>query len=176
MLGVGVGVDQADAQRFDTLLSQLPQLHPHVIFVQWRDDLAFAAYAPANLDGVFQCGQWFWLGPDDPSGQSAGHEGPGDLQHLPESIRGHQADAGTLAFEDRVGGHCGAVQHVTNLFEPNACQLTSVLDTAEHPDRLIGGGGRGLRTERLAAFLATVEDIELLLRLAHELFADKKTQ
>ena len=51
------------------------------------------------------------------------------------------------------------MQHVADLLEPDACQLASVLDTAEHPDRLIGGGGRGLRAERLAAFLIYQQNV-----------------
>ena len=98
-----------------------------------------------RLDGVLQVGQRLRLRPDDPAGQAARDEGPGDLQHLAEAAGHHQPDPGALALQDRVRRDRGAVQHVRDLgrarsrrpHRPSRCRRST-------PTRLVLRRGRGL--------------------------------
>jgi hypothetical protein len=94
-----------------------------------------------------------------PAGQPAGHEGPGDLQHLPEALRGDQADGGALALEDRVGGHGRAVQHRRDVGQLDARLGARLADAGEHADRLVGRGGGGLGPPGAAAALLDQQDV-----------------
>ena len=124
---------------------QLPQPAPGFVLVERGDHGAVAGDPFRDLDGVLQRGQRFGFGPDDPAGQAARHERPGDLQHLPEALGGHQPDDGALALQDRVGADGGAVQHLRDLGVRDTGVLADLSDPAEHTDRLILRRGRGFR-------------------------------
>jgi hypothetical protein len=121
-----------------------PSWAAHVVLVELADDGAVAGRALGHLDGVLQRGQRLGLGPDDPAGQPARHEGPGDLQHLAEALRGDQADGGALALQDRVGRHRGAVQHLGDLAQLDPGFRADLADPGQHADGLVGRGGGGL--------------------------------
>ena len=109
---VGVGVDERDGERLDAQAGQAGQRGAGAVLVEGGHLGPVGTDASDDLDGVLQVGQRLGLRPDDPAGQAAGHEGPGDLQHLAEAVGGHQADPGPLALQDRVGRDSRAVQHL----------------------------------------------------------------
>jgi hypothetical protein len=140
---VGERVDKRDGQRLDPRVAQPPQLGPGGVLVELAHHRAVAGDPAGHLDGVLQRGQWLGLGPDDPAGQPAGDERPGDLQHLPEALGGDQPDGRALALQDRVGGHRRPVQDVRDGGPVDAGLLADLVDAVQHPDRLaVGGGGR----------------------------------
>jgi hypothetical protein len=63
-----------------------------------------------NLYRVLESGERLGLGPDDPTRQTARDERTRDLENLAEAVRGDEADASTLALEDRVGRDRRTVQ------------------------------------------------------------------
>ena len=157
--GVGEGVDQRDGQRLDAAAGQLLELGPDVGVVERADHRPVAGDPLVDLDGVLQVGQRLGLGPDDPAGQPAGHVGAGDLQDLPEALRGDQADGGALALEDRVGRDRGAVQHLGDLGQLDPRRGADLPDPVEDADRLVGGGRGGLGPPRAAAALLDQQDV-----------------
>jgi hypothetical protein len=112
---VEIAVHQGDGDRLDPLVLQPGQVAADFGLVERLVHLALGVDPAADLHGVFEQGQRRGLGPDDPGCQAAGHQGAGDLHHLPKAPGGHQADAGALAFQDGVGGHRGAVQEDLDL-------------------------------------------------------------
>src|SRR5262249_19412915 len=92
---------------------------------------------------VTQRGQRLRLGPDDPPGQAARHERPGDLQYLPEALGGDQPDLRALALQDRVGGHGRAVQQMGDLAALHPGLRADQVDAVPYPGRLVlRRGGR----------------------------------
>jgi hypothetical protein len=81
---VGEGVDHAHREGLDVPSRQAAQLPADVVLVELADHRPVAGDPLVDLHGVLQRGQRLGLGPDDPAGQPAGDERPGDLQDLPE--------------------------------------------------------------------------------------------
>jgi hypothetical protein len=79
--------------------------------------------------------------PDDPAGQPAGHERAGYLEHLPETLGGHQPDGRALALQDRVGGYRRPVQDVGDCGPVDAGLLADLVDAVQDPDGLVVGRG-----------------------------------
>ena len=131
----GVGVHQADGQRLDPPRLEVGQLLAQVVLVQLADHVAAGTGALLRFDGQLQRRQRLGLGPDDPACEDAGHEGAGDLQHLPVPFRGHDAHAGALPFQDGVGRDRGAVHHVGDRGRLDARVVAHPLDAVEHADR-----------------------------------------
>ena len=158
--GVGVGVDEADAQGLDAAAGQARAAGADVVLVELGDDRAVAGDAPPDLDGVLQGGERLGLGPDDPARQPAGDERPGDLQHLAEA-RGWS--------RGRPGRPCPRGWR----WSPPWCRAAprrpdvarcrrrrrSPLDAAQHPDGLVLGGRGGLGPPRRAGVLVDQQDV-----------------
>jgi len=143
VLVVGERVDQRHGQRLDPGRAQLPQAGPGRVLVQLAHDRAVAADPLGHLDRVLQRGQRLRLGPDDPPGQTARHERPGDLQYLPEALGGDQPDLRALALQDRVGGHGRAVQQVGDRAAVHPGLRADQVDAVPYPGRLVlRRGGR----------------------------------
>ena len=157
--GVGVGVDEADAQGLDAAAGQGPQLGADVVLVELGDHRAVTGDASPDLDGVLQRGEGLGLGPDDPARQAAGDERPRDLQHLAEPVGGHEADPGALALEDGVGRDRRPVEHVADRGALDARGGARLVDAAQHPHGLVLGRGGGLGAERRAGVLVDQQDV-----------------
>ena len=138
---------------------ELGKLLTQIVLVQPANDIAARAGALLRLDGELQRRQRLGLGPDDPAGEDAGHEGAGDLQHLPVPLGGHEADAGALPFQDGVGRDRGAVHHVGDRGRLDARVIAHPLDAVEHADRGILRGGRNLRAVGAAARFVDQQEI-----------------
>ena len=154
-----IGVHQADGQRLDPPRLEVAELLAQIVLVQLANDLAAGAGALLRLDSELQRRQRLGLGPDDPAGEDAGHEGAGDLQHLPVALRGDEADPGALALQDGVGGNRRAVHHVSDCGRLDAGVIAHPLDAAEHADRGIVRGGGHLRAEGAAARFVDQQEI-----------------
>ena len=159
VMAAGVGVHQADGQRLDPPRLEVAELLTQVVLFQLAHGLAARAGALVRLDGELQRRQRLGLGPYDPAGEDAGHEGAGDLKHLPVALRGHDADARALAFQDGVGGDRRAVHHVGDLGRLDAGVVAYPLDAVEHADRGVVRGGGHLRAEGAAARLVDQQQI-----------------
>ncbi len=159
MVAVGEAVDQRHAQRLDPGRLQRCELGADVVHVQGGDHAAVAGDPLVGLDGVLQRRQRFGLGPDDPAGQTAGDEGPGDLQDLPEALRGDESDPGALVLEDRVGRDGGAVQDLADVGQRDVSVAADALYAAQHALGLVGGGGGGLAAPRPSAVGVDEEDV-----------------
>ncbi|TCM50457.1 hypothetical protein EV648_102501 [Kribbella sp. VKM Ac-2568] len=159
VVGVRVGVDQADAQGLDPAPLKRPQLRPNVVLVELGDHVALSTDPAAHLDGVLERGERLGLGPDDPAGQAAGDERPRDLQDLSEAVGGDQSDPRALAFEDRVRGDRRTVEHLADLGHRDAGRGTRALDAPQYSDRLVLGGGRGLGPVRLPGVLVDQQNV-----------------
>jgi hypothetical protein len=157
--GVGEGVDQRDGEGLHAPAGQPLQLLPDVVLVERAHHRAVAGDPLVDLDGVLQVGQRLGFGPDDPAGQSAGHERACDLQHLPEAPGGEQPDGGALALEDGVGRNRGAVQHLGDLAHRDAGVGADLLDAVQHPDGLVGRRRRGLGPPGGPAALVDEQDV-----------------
>jgi hypothetical protein len=135
------------------------------VLVQLADDLAAGADPLGGLHCVLERGQRLRLWPDDPAGQAAGHEGPGDLQHLPVTVGDNQADAGALALEHRVGGDRRAVHEMADGGGVDGRRLAHLLEAGEHADRRVGRRGGRLGPVGLAGVL--VDEQQVRERAAH---------
>ena len=155
----GIGVHQANGQRFDPARLELGKLLTQIVFVQPAYHIAARAGALLGLDGELQRRQRFGLGPDDPAGEDAGHEGTGDLQHLPVALGGHETDAGALPFQDGVGRDRGAVHHVGDRGRLDARVIAHSLDAIEHANRGILRSGRHFRAIGAAARFVDQQEI-----------------
>jgi hypothetical protein len=71
---------------------------------------------------------------------------PADLDHVPESLGGHQRRAGPAALEQRVGGHRGAVREAGHGPDGGLDEL----ERGHHPERLVPRGGRHLGRDQPA--------------------------
>jgi len=137
-----VRVDQADGERLDAALHELPDDPLDLLLVDGHHGLAAGAHALDGLDGVGEQRRRIGLDHDDPAGQGARRLRAGQVQDLLEALRGDQADAGALALEDRVGGHGGAVHDVAELGRADARRLADLGHADEHA---LGGVARRRR-------------------------------
>ena len=155
--GVREGVDERDRQCVDP--GQCGELGANVGLVQLPDQRAVRGDALVDLDGVLQRGERLRLRPDDPAGEPTRHVGAGDLQHLPEALRGDEPDGGALPLKDRVGGDRRAVQHLRDVRQGDARLLAHPGDTGAYPDGLVRRGRRGLRPPGAPADLLDEEHV-----------------
>ena len=156
---VGEGVDQADAQRLDALVPAALELGAGLRLVELGDDLAVAADPPDHLDGVLQRRERLGLGPDDPAGEAAGHEGPRDLQHLPEPsvvTRPTRAPLPSRIALVATVVPC-STSPMSSRLTPAAAQTR--LDAAQHADRLVLGRGGRLGAMGRARRLVDEQDV-----------------
>ena len=108
--GIGVGVQKADGDGFDAFLAQLAGYLAQGVFVE-RCKLCAAgvealghaktAVARHERPGFFKL-----------QVVEGGANLAGDLQHVAEALGGDKAGRRDLAFDDGVGGDCGAVDDV----------------------------------------------------------------
>ena len=113
VLRVGVGVKQADGNRFHPLLCQAASHPRHGRFIQGSD------HPPPGIQAL-----------GDPETEVTGHQRPGflelevvetgpnlagDLQQVSKPLGGDEAGAGNGALDDGVGGHGGPVHQVGHL-------------------------------------------------------------
>ena len=129
MVGVGVGVDESDGDRFDSALRETSDDSTQMTLVERLNDLSMSADAFLHLVGVPQVDEWLRLRPHDPAGETARNERAGDLEDLSVALRHEQSDARTLVLEHRVGRDRRSVHHPSDVGGSDAHALADLLDT-----------------------------------------------
>ena len=165
VLGVGVGVDEADGHRLDLAAAQDPGDAPRVGLVQRLDDVAAVVDTLAHLEAVAAAHvrrRDVLVGVPEVFLRPAP-----DLDHVAEPRRRHHRDLRETAREERVRGHRRAVREEADLVQVDA----GGADAVEHGLHRVMGRRRNLRDPRARARL--LEDEDVGERAAH---VDRDTQ
>ena len=110
MRAIGIGVDQADGYRLDTLRLQGFQRGAGAGLVERAYFAARRIQPSLDRNRILQRGERLRLGPDDPCRQPAGDKAAGDLHDVAIALGRHQPDPRALALQHCIGGDCGAMQ------------------------------------------------------------------
>ncbi len=109
MGGVGIGVDQRNADGADAALAEEPRRGAHARFVQWTQLFALVVEPAADLAHEAQRHDPFRLHPEIRVAVALGHRLPRDLENVAEARGDDQPERGDLTLQQRVGGDGGAV-------------------------------------------------------------------
>ena len=153
VLGVGVGVDEADGDRLDLAAAQDPGDAARVVLVQRLDDVAGVVDALAHLEAVAAAHvrrRDVLVGVPEVVLRPAP-----DLDHVAEPRRRHHRDLREAAREERVRGDRRAVREEADLVQVDA----GGADAVEHRLHRVGGRRRNLRDPRARARLLEHEDV-----------------
>jgi hypothetical protein len=151
---VQIGVHQRNGEGLHALRLQAAEGSADVVIVDGTQFVAARIHAALDLDRVFQSGERFGLGPDDPAGEAARDEGARNLHDLPVTVAGDEADARALALEHGIGRHRGAMQEELDFGGRDACTGADRIDAGQHAFGAVMRGGRGLvAPERTAALI-----------------------
>ena len=133
---------EADSDGLDALLTQLLRCPPHGGLVQRDEHVAPSiqpfGYAEAEvardqrrrLLKLQVVERWPCLA--------------GDLQHVPEAIRGDEAGPSDLPFDDRICGHGGTVYDVGHILRGQAGLMQHAPDSFQEANGRVCWGGRDL--------------------------------
>ena len=111
VLGVGVGVQEADPDRLDAGGAQCPRDSPGVRLIEGGEHLTPIGHPLRNLENPLQGHDAVGLDPEVGIAIAAGHALAGDLEHVAEAAGGHQGQPVESFLEHGVGRHRGPVRH-----------------------------------------------------------------
>ena len=137
VFGVAIGVEEVDHHRLASAREQLARRRRHRVLVERRHHFPAGVHALGHLQAQLAGDERL-----EPSGEPIGLR-PGaaaELQHVPEAAGGDQSGDRELAFQQRVGGGGGAVHQQVQRRQVDP----GLLQCIQHPERLVGGGGRDL--------------------------------
>ena len=156
---VGVGVQEADADRADAGGAEEPGRRPRLRLVE-RADLGAGVVQPA-AHGAHQVGRddpWR-LHPEVAVAVPVGHRLAGDLQHRLVALGGDEADPVQLALEQLVGGHRRPVADRGDRRPVHRHQVQDLPQSGEEALGRVGGRRRRLRRPHLAGLLVHGDDV-----------------
>jgi hypothetical protein len=155
-----VGVQEADAHRLDLVGDELSHGAIERCLVERRIHAAVGTNALANAQASRARNEW--IGRRHPQVVAIGLEAFAHLENVTMTIRGDEAHARALAFEQRVRRGRRPMNDALGFREQlrkvRAHFLRQALKSVHHADRLIGWRGRGLR-ERDLAFAVDRDEI-----------------
>ncbi len=150
VVGVGVGVEEADADRADALVPEPAGRGARALLVE-GPHLGAGEVEPA-LDPAHQVARHdpVRLHPEVGVAIAVRHALPGDLEHRLIAGGGDVAERVDLALEQLVGRDRRAVRHRGHVVVRRPVeQAEHLLDAGEEAVRGVAGGGRRLRRDRL---------------------------
>ena len=142
--GIGIGVDQADADRAHALPRKNCAAARTLASSSGRSSCAAEIEPAAHLAHEMQRHDALRLHPEIGIAVALRHRLAGDLQDMPEACGDDQPEPADLALQQRVGGDRGAVGEAGDVVGRAAGRLEDRLDAAHQPDRRIGGRARHL--------------------------------
>ncbi len=140
--GVGVGVQQADADRGDAVVAEPAGLGHDRLLVQRPQDRAGRVEPLGHLPDQVEGHDAVGLHPEVRVAVAVGHALATDLQQVPEAGRRQEPQPGDLALEQRVGGDGRAVQHGPHLAPAGAGGGQRLVGAGQEPDRGVAAASR----------------------------------
>ena len=159
VVGVGVGVQEADADRGDALVAEPPRRPRRRPLVEGAHLLA--AEVESAPDGFDPVGghDARRLDPEVGVAVAVGHALPGDLQDELVALGGDEAELADLALEQLVGGDGGAVATALTSSPRRAQQLEDLATPAMKPSAGLPGVEGVLVVDDLARVLVERDDV-----------------
>ena len=162
VLGVGVGVQEADAERGDALVAEPARDGAGAVLVE-RAHLGAGEVEPA-ADALDQVPGHDPVGlhPEVRVAVAVGHRLAGDLEHRLVALGGDVAEGVDLALEQLVGGNGGAVADRADRVAValgQAEQSEHLVDPGHEPVGRVARRRRGLGGDELAGVLVEGDDV-----------------
>ncbi len=149
VVGVGIAVQQNDADRADAGLADRARRVAHLRLVQRLELGSVRLDAPADLEDMRRRHRPFRLDPGEQA-RAPRHVLAADLEHVSKALGGDERSRRALAFEDQVGGDRRAVQHARDIRPREPASAQDRRETLSEGLRGVGGS-RGYFCVRDAA-------------------------
>jgi len=141
---VGIGMQEADADRANAVLAEVARRLAHARLVERTQFVAAEIEPAAGLAHMLQRHEAVGLHPEIGIAVSLGHRLPRDLENVPEARVDQQPERGDLALQQRVGRDRGAVGEADHAVGACASGRQNPGDALHQADRRIGGRARHL--------------------------------
>ena len=159
VVGVGVGVQEADADRGDAVVTEPVGGGDRGVLVEGTDLVALEVEPAA--DGADHVGRddARRLHPEVGVAVAVGHGLAGDLEDELVALGRDEAELLDLALEELVGGDGRAVAHGGHVGAARPHQVEHLVDAVDEAVGRVGGGGRRLGGDQLTGRLVEGDDV-----------------